>query len=84
MLPILPDACPCTLCLVIFYFHVSKCDLIGAAQITIKQKKGLVQSQFEMNFGQEIVGVKEKREVNKAIITLSMLEVEVTAGRCKY
>lgn len=69
------------LCHVIFHFHVSKCDLIGAGWIFFY---GFVQGQFEMNFGQEIVGVKEKEEQNRPIFILHMLEIAVTAGRCKY
>lgn len=41
----------------------------------------MVQWQFQMGFGQETVGVKEKGNGNRAVLSPHISEIAATAGR---
>lgn len=45
-----------------------------------KEKK-MVQCQFEMGFGQEIMAVKEKGDRNRTVLSPHISEISATAGR---
>lgn len=56
--------------------------MIGAGCVPIlKKEEKVVQCQFEMRFGQEIVGVKEEGDGNRAALSPHVSEIAATARR---